>query len=258
MLAYSTGAQFLQRCGNALADLVWPPACAYCQVSLQDQPAGAVQPQLCTACLRALCQPQYPACPRCAMPVPESAAQRPDCYACQRRRYRFSTVTALGLYRGAMREAVIAAKRAAYEHLAMAMAEQLAERVTQRFDNSKFDYITAVPSHWSRRCQRGGSSTLSAGQRIAARIGCRWAVVVRQRRRTKKQGMLSAAERRKNVHGAFQLRKGYVLPGKVVLLVDDVFTTGATAGEVSRVLRKGGASEVHVAVFARGTGQFFG
>jgi predicted amidophosphoribosyltransferase len=62
---------------------------------------------------------------------------------------------------------------------------------------------------------------------------------------------LSGAERRKNVRGAFEVRKAEDVEGRRILLIDDVFTTGATVQECANVLRKAGASEVYVLTLAR-------
>jgi ComF family protein len=74
-------------------------------------------------------------------------------------------------------------------------------------------------------------------------------VVVRHKE-TSPQTQLSEEERRKNVRGAFSLRSA-ALKGKAVLLVDDVYTSGATVNECSRVLKQGGAKEIHVLTLAR-------
>jgi predicted amidophosphoribosyltransferase len=72
-----------------------------------------------------------------------------------------------------------------------------------------------------------------------------------RRRRTPSQGMLGPAARARNVRGAFALRRGRSVKGKRVVLVDDVMTTGATAEECARVLRRAGAAHVGVLVLAR-------
>ena len=78
--------------------------------------------------------------------------------------------------------------------------------------------------------------------------------VVRRIRKTSKQGMLSWTERTQNVRGAFKLRPTERIRGRHVIVIDDVLTSGATANEIAKVLRKGGAKAVTVAVAARGTG----
>jgi predicted amidophosphoribosyltransferase len=90
---------------------------------------------------------------------------------------------------------------------------------------------------------------------IAARLSLpHSARILFSRRRTRKQGTLLPAERRKNVRGAFGVKKGYDLAEQHVLLVDDIMTTGATANEAARTLRRSGAARVSVLVVARAVG----
>jgi predicted amidophosphoribosyltransferase len=72
-----------------------------------------------------------------------------------------------------------------------------------------------------------------------------------RRRRTPSQGKRNAAQRERNVRGAFRLKKERSVKGLRLVLIDDVFTTGATVGECARVLRRAGAARVDVLTLAR-------
>jgi predicted amidophosphoribosyltransferase len=87
------------------------------------------------------------------------------------------------------------------------------------------------------------------GSRLAVPSRPSW---LRRVRNTPRQTAQSIAGRRENVRGAFLARAGAGLRGKAVLLVDDVLTTGATAGEAAAALRAAGAARVAVAVLGRG------
>jgi predicted amidophosphoribosyltransferase len=89
------------------------------------------------------------------------------------------------------------------------------------------------------------SAAVARVLRVEHRPG--WLLRVRP---TPKQVAQSPAERRTNVRGAFRAARGAHLTGRVVLLVDDVLTTGSTASEAARALREAGAQSVHVAVLA--------
>jgi len=91
-------------------------------------------------------------------------------------------------------------------------------------------------------------------ERLAARLDRPWNPVLKIRRKVSKQGTLSIRARFRNVRGIFRVSAGYDLAGARVMLIDDVMTTGATASEASRQLRRAGADSVIVTVVARGVG----
>jgi predicted amidophosphoribosyltransferase len=117
------------------------------------------------------------------------------------------------------------------------------------------DVVTAVPMFWTRRLVRGTNSPDILAEWLAwrLRVPLDLEMVVR-RRNTPPQAGLRRAQRIANVRGAFRLRAGYYLEGVRVLVVDDVLTTGATAGEVAGVVKQAGAAMVAVAVLARAMG----
>jgi len=114
--------------------------------------------------------------------------------------------------------------------------------------SGRFDAVVPVPLHRSRLGRRGFNQAAlmarSVGERISAPVLDKLKVV----RRTRDQVELSAGERRTNVAGAFASRGP--IAGRI-LLVDDVFTTGATSSECAEVLRRAGASEVHALTLCR-------
>jgi ComF family protein len=112
------------------------------------------------------------------------------------------------------------------------------------------DLLLPVPLYVGRLRQRSYNQALL----LARALGGSWQLPVASRlllrvRPTPPQIQLKAAQRRRNLRGAFALRRS--LQGERVLLIDDVMTTGATARECSRTLLDGGAGEVAVAVLAR-------
>jgi competence protein ComFC len=114
--------------------------------------------------------------------------------------------------------------------------------------DARFDAVVPVPLHRSRLARRGfNQGELMAGG-VAKRISAPVLDKLRVVRRTRDQVELSAGERRVNVAGAYASRGSVV--GRVLLL-DDVFTTGATLSECAGVLRRAGAGEVHALTLCR-------
>jgi ComF family protein len=186
------------------------------------------------------------------MPVP-AVVDRSSCVRCRDAGWRFERVVALGPYRGRLREAIILMKKPTFEALATAAGALLADKLQQA--GIAPDLIVPVPNHWTRRL----AHRTSAAETLAGAIADRYRRplclhAVRRIKRTKKQGMLAWSMRSDNVQHAFRVRRPKRIAARHVLLVDDVFTSGATAAELTRCLLKAGAAKVTIAVAARGTG----
>lgn len=238
---------------RATLDLLFPPLCAMCTLPLERE---GPRPMLCSACLAQFERIDGPVCRRCSMPARGHGRDQDDCLRCRRRNYRFDSAHAFGVYRGALRMAIIRAKQSAEEPLAYALGWLLAERLTAQASSETFDIVVPMPTHWRKRWRRGGNGTELMGLALARSLEARYDPrVLRARRATRKQGTLSPTERRRNIRHAFAVRGRRLPVGARVLLVDDVMTTGATASEAARALRQAGAASVTVAVVARGVGE---
>lgn len=121
----------------------------------------------------------------------------------------------------------------------------------------KADYIVPVPLHRWRLLKRRYNQSVLLCRALEKEIRKRRVrhipdLLIRTKH-TKPQGRLKQKDRRKNVRKAFAVRRGYseALIGKVIVLVDDVYTTGSTANECAKTLKAAGAKEVHVLTIAR-------
>jgi ComF family protein len=246
------GCRWLPPIVQAATDLLLPPACNFCGRSLA-RPSS--QPLICAECREAFIAKIGPSCPRCAAPVHPFEAG-PDCPRCRKRRYAFHSTLALGIYRDRLREAVIRMKQRLHEPLTISMGHLLAETMAEAVQQERPDLLIAVPTFWMKRLRRGVNGPDLLAEAIGSTLSIR---TVRRllycRRSTKKQGTLLPFERLRNVRNAFGVNKSYDLAEARVMLVDDIMTTGATASEAARTLRRAGASRVTVLVVARGVGQ---
>lgn len=241
----------IQRAAARAMDLLLPPTCNFCE---RELPPPGLQPLLCDACIEGFVSFKGPFCPRCSAPV-SSVHAGDDCPRCRDHRYYFRRAMALGVYRDSLRDAVIRMKQRVNEPLTLSVGHILADHIRDRLSTSPPDLLVPVPAHWFKRIVRG----VNGPDLLVEAIGRRLTIATASdllfcRRRTRKQGTLLPSERFANVRNAFGASSGYDITDANVLLVDDVMTTGATASEAAKTLRKAGAATVDVAVVARGAG----
>jgi ComF family protein len=236
--------------GRGLLHLVYPNLCHVCSASLPPA-AGS----FCPACRDGLFVDSHTVCPRCAGTVGPFAVIDDCCALCRGESFPFEHVLRLGAYDGLLREAVLRLKWHTGEGLAELLGERWAERDRTKFEAVKADVLVPVPLHWRRRWRRGYNQSEALSRGIASRLGlpcrARWLCRVRN---TPSQTLQTHTQRRDNVRGAFEVRRGVRLDRMCVLLVDDVMTTGATASEATKALRKAGAARVVVAALSRAQG----
>jgi ComF family protein len=161
----------------------------------------------------------------------------------------FDQALSIGYFEGSLREAVHQFKYRPCRALGRPLGEWMAKNVRLVSD---IDIIMPVPLHTKRLRQRGFNQALLLAHRMseAHRIPCSRDNLYRSRP-TRPQVELTGAERIRNVAGAFALRKPGEVVERSVVLVDDVFTTGATMNECASVLKRAGAAQVTAFTLAR-------
>ncbi len=117
--------------------------------------------------------------------------------------------------------------------------------------DERYDFIVPVPLHWRRRWRRGFNQAELLARGISEHRQVPILNALRRAKPTATQAGLTSAGRRRNMAGAFQPRTGIDLTGKKILLIDDVFTTGATASACALALKKAGAETVSLLTLAR-------
>jgi predicted amidophosphoribosyltransferase len=219
-------------CDVRLLDLLLPMRCAVCGVSGD---------QLCAACREGLPRLCPPLCDRCGAPTAWPVSR---CRECAGRRLAFASARAAVAYDDDVRRLVRAWKERGLRRLAAEAAEVVAGVLPTPCCGG----LAFVPPDRARSLQRGHHPT----ERLALELGERWSLpvlrLVARTRPAPRQRGLALADRRRNVAGAFA--PASVAPREVVL-VDDVYTSGATAAAAASALRKGGAHRVDVVTFAR-------
>ena len=227
-------------------DAVLPRQCLKCNAIIG--PGG----QLCGDCWPKLTFVGEPQCVCCGQPFEFALAEHTLCAACQRRPPDFDHARTALLYDDESRDLILGFKHADKIEGAEVYAAWI-DRVGAPF-LAAADLVAPVPLHPRRLRQRRYNQAALMSHRMAAAHGVRSAVDLLIRKRyTRSQGGLSPAGRLRNVRGAFAVGPGWraEVAGARVVLVDDVFTTGATLEACARVLRRAGARSIDVLALAR-------
>jgi ComF family protein len=244
--------QMLQGLGGRLIDLILPRFCDSCQQLLP--PGGAVG--FCEACWAMVRLITPPYCPRCGQPFrsPVALTHSPDfhCGTCRRRPPPFDHARAIAYYEGPLRQAIHLLKYRGKLSLQRRLLQLAIAHFEVHFPGVSFDIIIPIPLHQRRLMQREFNQAALMARGIAHHltVPMREQVLVRTRW-TRPQVELSGDERRANVRQAFTIKDPAAIQDRVVLLVDDVFTTGATLREAARTLKAAGARQVDVFALAR-------
>ncbi|MBD0329607.1 MAG: ComF family protein [Thermoleophilia bacterium] len=216
-----------------LLDLLLPVRCAVCAA-----PGG----ELCAPCLASLPPLRPPLCERCGAPSAWPVAR---CRECGGRRLAFATARAAVAYDARVRSLVAAWKERGLRGLARPAADVVAACVRAR---PGADALVAVPADRERALTRGHHPAHQLADELAARWDVPLLTLLERPVAAPRQRGLPSSERRRNVARAFRARDRS--PARVVL-VDDVYTTGATASAAASALRAAGARRVEVVTFAR-------
>ena len=160
----------------------------------------------------------------------------------------FDRAASFGSYDGALRSLIHLLKYAGMRPLAPGLS-RLMDRALPIDD--RYDLIVPVPLHWQRRWRRGFNQAELLAREVSKHRRIPILNALRRNKSTATQAALTSAGRRRNMAGAFQARSGVDLRQQRILLIDDVFTTGATASACALALKKAGAETVSLLTLAR-------
>lgn len=225
---------------DPLLAVVFPSRCPACGLGVSHPSRGP----LCESCWR--CLPQH-AGSRCACGVALPPRASGQCGRCRRGLSPFEAGASLGPYEGVLKTLLHELKYHGRRKVAARLAEALllAPGVASVVEPGVL--LVPVPLHPRRRRERGYNQSELLAQELAKRTGLEVAAPALVRRKdTAPQTGLKAASRRANVAGAFAVRRQAKIVGRTVVLVDDVFTTGATARACARALQKAGVRSVRL------------
>ena len=231
--------------------LVYPQMCAVCGNSVESRHDGVV----CAACWAKtpLFVETDALCWKCGAPgrasvTADKRRQAVRCGECDDD--MFTSARACGSYEDGLRACILALKRE--PHVARRLAGVMLQAQT-RTPSDSADLIIPVPLHSRRERERGFNQAALLARELArgTKLPLDEHSLVRRTQTERHRAGMDARARRESVAGAFAVRHPKLIAGRCVLLVDDVFTTGATVSACAAVLKAAGAKDVYVLTIAR-------
>jgi ComF family protein len=229
---------------DPLFSVVFPSDCPACETPL-DQPTRG---PLCQSCWASLPRHAPPIC-RCGFPLPASHVG--VCGRCRRQLSPFKLGASLGPYQGALRVAIHQLKYHGQRRVAARLAQELLTAPEVARCLSAPAILVPVPLSVARLRQRGFNQAELLAHELGRLTGLPQCLSLVRIKDTPSQTGLSAAGRRRNMQGAFSVRDARPLQGQHIVLIDDVFTTGATARACAQALRSAHVASVRLLTVAR-------
>jgi ComF family protein len=238
----------------SLKNLLLPAFCRRCDSRILTEE----NLYYCPACWSQIDLIERPFCTLCGKPHDKATgfAERENfpCAECgQKKRHLCDRMYAATIYDDLVQEAIVLFKYGSRQLLAGPLAKLMIEFAQREIEFERYDAIVPVPLHRVRKRERGFNQAEDLARRLAERVPklpvCTG--LLRSKATPQQTGRLNAAERRRNVQGAFAVVEGADFCGQKILLIDDVITTGATVDECARTLRRAGAKLVDAFAAAR-------
>ena len=241
---------WIKSVGNAALDLIYPPGlyCISCGKITDDSRTYG----LCNDCMAVAGWNTGRRCERCGAPLTDNNTG-PMCFSCKetersRRPHSFDRGHVCASY-GSVEQAVIFAfKYGSRSDIGDKIGEMLYDRMLSEYEPDElaglYDMVMPVPIYQEKKSKRGFNQAELMAESFCERAGlkCETGILIRTRA-TKPMKGLGPEERRANISGAFEIRerKRGLISGARILLIDDIFTTGATIDELSALLKRSGA-----------------
>ena len=241
---------------RSLLDLVYPRACRICKLPLSEG-----REWTCQACEDDLVVTEAPYCELCGEPFEGAITRSFRCSNCVDRELSFEFAFAQYRAEGQIRDLIHRFKYNGELSLRGTLGDFLARALDEpRLANEDLGqwFVVPVPLHHSRRRERGFNQAWDLCRQLSSLRGIKSCDPIRRTRDTGHQADLTRAQRLANLKNAFEIKRSFRGPnsrlrGSKVLLVDDVFTTGATTDACAKVLRRdAGVEKVVVIAVARG------
>ncbi len=227
---------------------MYPNRCPFCQELLEEEWS-----ECCNLCYNRLTQLTESYCSRCGKPI---EAEESQCYDCDRLTHAYKQGRSLYLYEATIKHSLLGLKFQGRTWIGLKFGNMMRDFYSEQ-NLWIVDAIIPVPLHFIRYLGRGYNQAEILARPMADAFGIPvYTNVLYRLRYTKPQKFLDDEERQKNMCDAFRIpsRRQSVIRGKRILLIDDIYTTGATIDACARTLQENGAAEVYFMTMAIGGG----
>jgi competence protein ComFC len=234
---------------RGVIDLLYPRRCILCKAFFPHSQGSETQEQLCPGCEDRVLKNRPPFCRKCSRPIEDDKS---FCRVCERSLFSFDRVWAACVYDDTMRRLIHLFKYGNKTALRHSFGKWIFNFLKEyHVPLEQFDLTVPVPLHPTRRRERGFNQAEILCQKLCERFPLNLSAdnLVRVRH-TRNQAVLGPKGRALNVHGAFKIKNPAAVKDKNILLVDDLYTTGATASEAAGILKEAGANGVSVLTVA--------
>ncbi len=220
---------------NFLLTFIYPKTCMSCNTLLNYNS----KLELCDKCAEDFEPYKGNRCVNCDRPMENTG----ECSICKSEKLYFDRGYCVYPYDGAVRKAILNFK---FKNMALYYI-YLGSKMTEYYFNyimDEYDYITAVPIHKKKLKNREYNQAELLAEYIAEQTNLEYCPILKRIVNTKSQNALNKKERMDNIKNAFIINKSIDVKNKSILIIDDIFTTGTTINECSKILKKSGAFKV--------------
>jgi competence protein ComFC len=228
---------------DVFLNLLYPKR-SYCVVC-----GGESRAALCSTCTASVRFIEGRCCLKCGKALEDSYYDN-ICSDCQSTPHRFRAAYSCFQYEGMGKELIHTFKYKGRLEIGELLAEYMHQKLKD--EGIRADYIVPVPIHQSKLQKRGFNQSQVIAKQLSLKMGIPLIECLIRTKETARQYDLGRVERFKNVFNAFEGDLSYNIENKIILLVDDIYTTGSTVDECSKVLQVMGASCIYVVTAASG------
>lgn len=227
--------------------LIYPPRCTFCE----DILPLTVDKLLCYECREDYPIIEDPVCQKCGKQL---AHDNNFCIDCKIAKHQYIQGIALYPYEGPIQQSIYRFKYGGRRKYAQFFAKMMYQKLIETTFFHKIDLIIPVPVSKERLKQRGYNQAEELAKHLSkiSKIPYNKDILIRQKH-TKPQSALSPTQRRENLSGAFATTAPLPSKHKVILMIDDIYTTGSTINHCSKKLKQCGATEIYSCVVCIGS-----